>query len=45
MSRPRRPARLILTALLAALGIAGFSALGLWQIERLHWKLDLIAWS
>lgn len=43
MSRPRRAARLVLTALLAALGIAGFSALGLWQIERLHWKLDLIA--
>nr|WP_245968530.1 SURF1 family protein [Hephaestia caeni] len=23
--------------------IAGFAALGVWQVERLHWKLDLIA--
>ncbi|MCM8732021.1 SURF1 family protein [Hephaestia sp. MAHUQ-44] len=23
--------------------IAGFVALGIWQVERLHWKLDLIA--
>lgn len=43
MPSPHRPARLIVTALLAALGIAGFSALGVWQIERLHWKRDLIA--
>ncbi|HVJ00193.1 MAG TPA: SURF1 family protein [Sphingomonas sp.] len=26
-----------------ALLIAGFAALGVWQVHRLHWKLDLIA--
>lgn len=27
---------------LALLGMAGFTALGIWQVERLGWKLDLI---
>jgi Uncharacterized conserved protein len=34
--------RLIIVLIIAALGIAGFSSLGIWQVKRLHWKLDLI---
>jgi surfeit locus 1 family protein len=33
---------LILTAI-AAILFAGFTALGIWQVYRLQWKLDLIA--
>lgn len=39
--RPRR-ARLAAIALGAAVLTAGFAALGVWQIERRAWKLDLI---
>ncbi|RVA26654.1 SURF1 family protein, partial [Mesorhizobium sp. M7A.F.Ca.CA.004.11.2.1] len=28
--------------LCGAIGVAGFSALGIWQLERRVWKLDLI---
>jgi surfeit locus 1 family protein len=36
--------RLAKTVVLAAtaLAFAGFCALGVWQVQRLHWKLDLI---
>ncbi|WP_211910926.1 SURF1 family protein [Tardiphaga alba] len=40
---PRGKVTLTLLAVLALLGIAGFTALGLWQVERRAWKLDLIA--
>lgn len=40
---PRGTAMLTLLAVIALLGIAGFTALGIWQIERRAWKLDLIA--
>ncbi len=40
---PRGTATLTLLAVLAFLGIAGFTALGIWQVERRAWKLDLIA--
>ena len=42
-ARPRRP--LIRWALLGFLLVAavGFVALGVWQVERLGWKRDLIA--
>ncbi len=39
----RSPATLAALALCAALLIAGFTALGLWQLQRLAWKQDLIA--
>lgn len=42
MSRTVRWPRLIVVTLIAAIGIAGFTSLGIWQIQRLHWKLDLI---
>jgi surfeit locus 1 family protein len=32
----------IVYGLIAVLGIAGFTALGVWQLERRVWKLDLI---
>ncbi len=35
--------RLALLICLAVIGIGGFSALGIWQLQRLHWKRDLIA--
>lgn len=41
--RRRSPAFLIGATFLALLLVAGFSALGVWQIERLGWKHDLIA--
>ena len=34
--------RLFIVTLLAAIGVFGFTRLGVWQVERLHWKLDLI---
>jgi surfeit locus 1 family protein len=42
--RPRRAvARTVVTALLALVFFAGFSSLGVWQLHRRAWKLDLIA--
>ena len=38
----RSPARLCLLAALTAIGIAGLTALGVWQVERRAWKLALI---
>ncbi|MBS7701164.1 MAG: SURF1 family protein [Chelatococcus sp.] len=40
---PRSPWVLALLGILAIIGVAGFTALGVWQIERRAWKLDLIA--
>lgn len=40
---PRSLVSLFVIALVALTGILGFSALGVWQIERRAWKLDLIA--
>ncbi|MFC5523621.1 SURF1 family protein [Polaromonas jejuensis] len=40
---PRSTAACLALALIAALLFAGFLALGLWQLERRAWKLDLIA--
>ncbi len=34
---------MIIVTIVAALGVAGFVSLGVWQVHRLHWKLDLIA--
>jgi surfeit locus 1 family protein len=39
---PRRPAVLATVLLAAALVFAGLVALGLWQVQRLAWKTDLI---
>ncbi|MFC5358835.1 SURF1 family protein [Azospirillum himalayense] len=38
--RPRRG--LVLLGVLALAGVAVFTSLGVWQVERLFWKLDLI---
>ena len=38
--RPRRG--LILLGILTLAGVALFTSLGVWQVERLYWKLDLI---
>jgi surfeit locus 1 family protein len=40
---PRSPAVLVAIGLVAALLVAGLLALGVWQVERLAWKRDLIA--
>lgn len=40
---PRSTLRLLLVGLLAALGVAGLTALGVWQLERRVWKLALVA--
>lgn len=42
-ARPLRPAALALLGLLAVATFAGLVALGVWQVYRLHWKLELIA--
>ncbi|QPM90242.1 SURF1 family protein [Pseudooceanicola algae] len=42
MSTRLRWPRLIIVTLVAALGLAGFLALGTWQVQRLHWKAALI---
>lgn len=42
-ARPRSPVTLALFAILSLLLIAALLALGIWQIHRLSWKLDLIA--
>lgn len=41
-AKPSSRARVVLTALLLGLAVA-FIALGTWQVQRLFWKLDLIA--
>jgi surfeit locus 1 family protein len=38
----RRPRNLAVFVLLTLLGIAIFAALGIWQVQRRTWKLDLI---
>ena len=40
--RPKRTWVLIVWLLIATLALAGFVALGVWQVERRAWKLDLI---
>lgn len=40
---PRSTPTLVLLGLLAAAGVALLTALGVWQVQRLGWKLDLIA--
>ncbi|WP_242107567.1 SURF1 family protein [Luteimonas aquatica] len=40
--RPRGPIALAAMSLLFLIGIAGFLALGIWQVERRAWKLALI---
>ncbi len=39
---PRSPLTITLLCLCAISGIAGLTALGVWQLERRAWKLDLI---
>ncbi|AJE48047.1 SURF1 family protein [Celeribacter indicus] len=38
----RLSARLLIATLVAVIGVAGFTSLGIWQVQRLGWKLDLI---
>jgi len=40
---PRGPLALAVLAVALAAGFALFAALGVWQVQRLHWKHDLIA--
>ena len=42
MPRTLRWPRLIIVTLIALVGLAGFGALGTWQVQRLHWKTALI---
>lgn len=42
-ARPRRPAVLLALGAAAVLLCSAFTALGVWQVQRLGWKLDLIA--
>lgn len=41
--RPRSALTLAILALLAVAGVAALLALGIWQVQRLGWKTDLIA--
>jgi surfeit locus 1 family protein len=41
--RPRSRLSLLFISFMVVLGIAGLTALGIWQVERRVWKLDLIA--
>jgi surfeit locus 1 family protein len=41
-ARPRSAATLLVLALAGLIAFSGFAALGVWQIERRAWKLDLI---
>jgi surfeit locus 1 family protein len=34
--------RLMIITLIALIGVGGFARLGIWQVARLHWKVDLI---
>lgn len=43
MEKPRPKLGRMVVALLAVIGVAGLSALGVWQLERRVWKLALIA--
>jgi surfeit locus 1 family protein len=43
VAEPRSGLSLAVVGLLALLGFVGFASLGVWQIERRAWKLDLIA--
>lgn len=42
-ARPVRKIRLVVISLLSLFFLAVFTGLGIWQLERLSWKLDLIA--
>ncbi|QUS36096.1 SURF1 family protein [Falsirhodobacter algicola] len=42
-TRPRSAGTLAVLGLLAAAGVVLLLALGVWQVQRLHWKTDLIA--
>lgn len=39
---PRSPVTVVVLCVVAASGVAGLTALGVWQLERRTWKLDLI---
>lgn len=41
-SRPRSITFIIIWALVALLAFSGFTALGIWQVQRLDWKQNLI---
>ncbi len=43
MAHSLRWPRLVIVTLIALIGVAVFGGLGLWQVNRLHWKQDLIA--
>ena len=43
LGTPRSPLMLSLLGLCAVTGVVGLTALGVWQLERRVWKLDLIA--
>ncbi|MFV0383742.1 SURF1 family protein [Paracoccus sp. (in: a-proteobacteria)] len=43
MTRPRHRAGLLIVTLLALAMVAGLVSLGIWQVQRLHWKTGLIA--
>lgn len=43
MPRRLRWTRLVIVTLIGLILLAGFGSLGIWQVQRLHWKTDLIA--